>query len=593
MGMPVRIVVYLKKDVDPHLVLNQLYEYSPLQKTVSIILLALVDGRPKVLTLKEMMQEFLKHRLQVIRRRTEYLLREAKRRGHVLEGQLIAISSLDEVIRICRNSPDRNEAKRQLVEMEVSAALLQRAIGDAAFTALTRELGTADIYHMTEQQAEAVVRLQLGQLAALERDEILKEYAGLREQITGYERLLSDEANIYAVIRKDLEELRDKYGDARKTEIADAGTEVNLEDLIPEEDVVVSLSHAGYIKRMPIATFRTQHRGGKGVQGGAREEDFIEHFFVASTHAYLLCFTNRGQCHWLKVYDIPEAGRTSGGRSIANVLTLKEEEKIEGVIPVRHFEEDACLLMATKNGLVKKTELTEYSRPRQGGVIGINLEDGDALIDVALVRAGDEVVLSTRNGMAIRFSEADARPMGRNTKGVRGIKLVGADEVVGMVVADPEGQLLTVCENGYGKRTPFGAHTADIGEEVDGEAESETDVEPTEPPSNGDAETVVEAEGEPGPEGEERSTMRYRRQRRGGKGVKDIRTSDRNGQVVGVLPVRDTDDLMLITLQGMVTRIQASEIRVSGRNTQGVRVITPNEGDKLASVAKVAREEVA
>ena len=592
MGEPVRIVIYLKKDVDPHLVLNQLYEYSPLQKTVSIILLALVDGRPKVLTLKEMMQEFLKHRVTVIRRRTEYLLREAKRRGHVLEGQLIAISSLDEVIRICRASPDRSEAKRQLIEMEVSAALLRRAIGDAAFTALTRELGTADAYHMTEQQAEAVVRLQLGQLAALERDEILKEYAALREQITGHERLLSDEAHIYAEVRKDLEELRDRYGDKRKTEIdPEAEADVNLEDLIPEEDVVVSLSHGGYIKRMPSATFRTQHRGGKGVQGGAREEDFIEHFFVASTHAYLLCFTNRGQCHWLKVYDIPEAGRTSGGRSIANVLTLREDEKIEGVIPVRHFEENAYLLMATKNGLIKKTELTEYSRPRQGGVIGINLEDGDTLIDVALVRAGDEVVLSSRNGMAIRFSEADARPMGRNTKGVRGIKLVGDDEVVGMVVADPDGQLLTVCENGYGKRTPFGAHTADIGEEVDGEPEGDSEVEPAEAPPSGDAEGVAEADA--GGEAEERSTMRYRRQRRGGKGVKDIRTSERNGRVVGVVPVRDTDDLMLITLQGMVTRIQASEIRVSGRNTQGVRVITPNEGDKLASVAKVAREEVA
>jgi DNA gyrase subunit A len=591
MGEPVRIVVYLKKDVDPHLVLNQLYEYSPLQKTASIILLALVDGRPRELTLKEMLQEFLKHRVQVVRRRTEYLLREAKRRGHVLEGQLIAISSLDEVIRICRNSPDRNEAKKQLVEMEVGAPLLRRAIGDEAFTALTRELGVAEVYHMTEQQAEAVVRLQLGQLAALERDEILKEYAGLRDQITGYERLLSDDANIQAAIRKDLEEVRDRYGDARKTEITDAGAEVNLEDLIPEEDVVVSLSHAGYIKRMPIATFRTQHRGGKGVQGGAREEDFIEHFFVASTHAYLLCFTNRGQCHWLKVYDIPEAGRTSGGRSIANVLTLKEDEKIEGVIPVRHFEENAFLLMATKNGTIKKTELTEYSRPRQGGVIGINLEEGDMLIDVALVRAGDEVVLSTRNGMAIRFSEADARPMGRNTKGVRGIKLVGDDELVGMVVADPDGQLLTVCENGYGKRTPFGAHTADIGEEVDGEVEGDSEVESGESSSSGDAESAAAADGEPAAEGEERSTMRYRRQRRGGKGVKDIRTSERNGRVVGVLPVQETDDLMLITLQGMVTRIRANEIRVSGRNTQGVRVITPNEGDKLASVAKVAREE--
>src|SRR5262245_34846900 len=595
MGEPVRIVVYLKKDVDPHFVVNQLYEYSSLQKTVSIILLALVEGRPKELTLKEMMEEFLKHRVQVIRRRTEFLLREAKRRGHVLEGQLIAISSLDEVIRICRNSPDRNDAKRQLIAMEVASPVLRRAIGEEPFAALVRELGVADVYHMTEQQAEAVVRLQLGQLAALERDEIFKEYSGLREQIVSYERLLSDEANIRAAIRQELTELRDKYGDTRKTEFGDFEDRVNLEDLIREEDVVVSISHGGYLKRMPKATFRTQHRGGKGVQGGAREEDFIEHFFVASTHDFLLCFTNRGQCHWLKVYDIPEATRTSGGRSIANVLTLGEDEKIEGVIPVRHFEESAYLLIATRNGLVKKTALTEYSRPRQGGVIGIKLEEGDALIDVALVRAGNEVVLSTRRGMAIRFSEADARPMGRATMGVIGIKLSGEDAVVGMVVADPEGQLLTVCENGYGKRTPFGPNTETVITEGDGEANGE-EPEPV-AEVEGEAEGEVGEVGEPGEVGDNaavpRSAMRYRRQRRGGKGVKDIRTSDRNGPVVSQVAVRDKDDLMFITLQGMVTRIKASEIRITGRNTQGVRVITPNEGDKLASVAKAAREEVA
>lgn len=593
MGEPVRIVVYLKKDIDPHLVLNQLYEFSSLQKTVSIILLALVDGRPRVLQLKEMMQEFLKHRVTVIRRRTEYLLREAKRRGHVLEGQLIAISSLDEVIRICRSSPDRGEAKRQLIEMAVAATVLNRAIGDEPFVALQRELGVAEEYHMTEAQAEAVVRLQLGQLAALERDEIFKEYSGLRDHIITYEALLSNEANIQAVIRKDMQEVRDKYGDARKTEISDEGGTVNMEDLIPEEDTVVTLSHGGYIKRMPPATFRTQHRGGRGVQGGARDEDFFEHFFVASTHAFLLCFTNRGQCHWLKVYDIPEAARTSGGRSIANVLTLQADEKIEGVIPVRHFEENAFLLMATKNGLVKKTELTEYSRPRQGGVIGINLEEGDALIDVALVRPGDEIVLSTRKGMAIRFSEADARPMGRNTKGVRGIKIKAGDELVGMVVADPEGQLLTVCENGYGKRTPFGPNTPNIEEELTDDGSDLPEDSGVEPDVVAVTQAAVEDIREEEEEaGEERSAMRYRRQRRGGKGVKDIRASERNGAVVGIVPVQDSDDIMLITLQGMVTRIQASEIRIVGRNTQGVRVISPNEGDKLASVAKVAREEI-
>ena len=603
LGEPVRIVVYLKKDIDPHFVLNQLYEFSPLQKTVSIILLALADGRPKVLTLKEMMQEYLKHRLQVIRRRTEYLLREAKRRGHVLEGQLIAISSLDEVIRICRASPDRSEAKRQLIDMTVAATVLNRAIGDEPFHALQRELGVAAEYHMTEQQAEAVVRLQLGQLAALERDEIFKEYSGLREQIIAHETLLSDEANVYAVIRKDLDELRAKYGDARKTEISDEGGSVNLEDLIPEEDTVVSLSHGGYVKRMPPATFRTQHRGGRGVSGGAREEDFIEHFFVASTHAYLLCFTTLGQCYWLKVYNIPEATRTSGGRSIANVLSLKPDEKIEGVIPVRHFEENTYLMMATKNGLIKKTSLTEYSRPRMGGVIGINLEEGDALIDVALVRPGDEIVLSTRNGTAIRFAETDARPMGRNTKGVKGISLQAGDELVGMVVADPDGQLLTVCENGYGKRTPFGANTPTPIAEVNGDPVPDEVVDEESASAASAAIVVVvpeiaddAASGDPAagdsdaPE-DERSGMKYRKQRRGGKGLKDIRTSDRNGLVVGILPVRDTDDIIMITLQGMVTRIKASEIRVTGRNTQGVRVINPNEGDKVASIAKVAREE--
>lgn len=576
-GEPVRIVVYLKKDVDPHFVLNQIYQFSSLQKTVSIILLALVEGRPKVLTLKEMMQEFVKHRVQVIRRRTEYLLREAKRRGHVLEGQLIAISSLDEVIRICRGSPNRNEAKAQLQAMQVAASVLQRALGDEAFTALTRELGTSDVYQMTEQQAEAVVRLQLGQLAALERDEIFKEYTGLREQIVGYERLLSDEKNVLAVVRSDLEETRAKYGDARKTDFAEQVEALDYEALLEEEEQVVSISHQGYIKRLPLNTYRVQHRGGKGVSGGAREEDFIEHFFVASTHAYLLCFTNRGQVHWLKVYNIPEASRTSGGRSIANVLSLKDEEKISSVIPVRNFEGEFYLLMATKNGLVKKTPLIDYSRPREGGIIGINLEEGDTLIDVCLTKPGDEIVLSTRNGMAIRFSESDARPMGRNTKGVKGINLTGEDYLIGMVVADPDGYLLTVCENGYGKRTPFGPNTAE--ESGDGE-ESAAD------------ESAEPAEAAEGEEPVDRSSMRYRKQRRGGKGLRDIRTSERNGPVVGIASVRDTDDIMLITFQGMVNRTTTSEIRITGRNAQGVRLMNVNEGDRIVSLAKVAREEV-
>jgi DNA gyrase subunit A len=592
-GEPVRLVVYLKRDADPTLVLNQLYQFSPLQKTVSIILLALVDGRPRTLTLKQMLEEFLRHRVQVIRRRTEFLLREAKRRGHVLEGQLIAISSLDEVIAICRQSPSRAEAKERLQNLAVAAGVMQRALGDEHFAALQRELGVLESYHMTEAQAEAVVRLQLGQLAALERDEIIKEYHNLRQQILSYEQLLSSERNILAVARADLVELRDKYGDDRRTAIIEAIGKVNYEDLIAEEVNAVTISHNGYIKRLPLSTYRSQHRGGKGVSGGgAREDDFIEHFFVASTHAYLLCFTNRGQVYWLKVYDIPQMGRTSVGRAIANVLSLKPEEKITSVIPVRRFEDNLHLLMATQRGLVKKTALQEYSRPKSGGIIGISLEEGDTLIDVVLTRPGDQVVLSTRRGMAIRFDEADARAMGRNTRGVKGITLREGDQVVNMVVADPEGYLLTVCENGYGKRTPFGANIA--GEEI---AETET---PSEVPEGGpDAESIVPEEEESPegevPEGEEagkyRGNMRYRKQRRGGKGLRDIRTSERNGPVLGAISVRDGDDIMLITVQGMVNRTHVDEIRVVGRNTQGVRIMGLNEGDKIASIAKIAKED--
>jgi DNA gyrase subunit A len=579
-GEPVRLVVYLKRDADPNLILNQLYQFSPLEKTVSLILLALVDGRPEVLTLKRMLEEFIRHRASVIRRRTEFQMREAKRRAHVLEGQLIAISSLDEVINICRHSPSRAEAKQRLQGLEVAAAVMSRALGEAHFQALQREIGVLPSYRMTEAQAEAVVRMQLGQLAALERDEILKEYNDLRGKIQSYEQLLSSEQNIRDVIKKDLADLRDKYGDDRKTEITGAVGRLDMEDLIAEEDNAVTISHAGYIKRLPLSTYRTQHRGGKGVSGGAtREDDFIEHFFVASTHAYLLCFTNRGQLYWIKVYDIPAGSRTSTGRAIANVLSLKPEEKITSMIPVRRFDADGHLIMATRRGLVKKTALEEYSRPRSGGIIGINLDEGDTLIDVVLTKPGDEVLLCTCNGMAIRFDESNARAMGRNARGVKGINLQSDDEVVGMVVADPDGYLLTVCENGYGKRTPFGANVA--GAEPPEVEETNEEPVPEEPAIEGAAEEGVG----------ERSAMHYRKQRRGGKGIRDIRTNERNGKVVGVVSVREPDDIMLITTGGMVNRTHVREIRVVGRNTQGVRIMNLNEGDKIASIAQVAREE--
>jgi DNA gyrase subunit A len=579
-GEPVRLVVYLKRDADAELVLNQLYQFSPLQRTVSLIMLALVDGRPRLLNLKQMLEEFLRHRIQVIRRRAEFLLREAKRRGHVLEGQLIAISSMDEVIGVCRSSPSRADAKVRLQGMDVAAAVMERALGSEHFAALARELGTHPVYHMTEAQAEAIVRMQLGQLAALERDEIIREYNELRGQIRSYEELLSSERNVLGVIRTDLETLRDKYGDDRKTNIIDSDVRsVHLEDLIAEELNAVTISHNGYIKRLPLTTYRAQHRGGKGVSGGdTREDDFVEHFFVASTHAYLLCFTSRGQLYWLKVLEIPQMSRTSAGRNIANVLSLREDEKISSIIPVRRFTEDAYLMMATRAGVVKKTALDDYSRPRSGGIIGISLDEGDSLIGVVQTHAGDEIVLATKNGMAIRFDENQARAMGRNTRGVKGINLVGDDAVVGMVVADPQGQLLTVCENGYGKRTPFGANL--VGAEEAPETETEEEA-PTEEPT-ADEETP-----------RDRSGMRYRKQKRGGKGLRDIRTTDRNGPVVGVLSVHDGDDIMLITTGGMVNRTHVSEMRMIGRNTQGVRIMNLAEGDKIASVAKIAREDIA
>ncbi|MCX8140508.1 MAG: DNA gyrase subunit A [Gemmataceae bacterium] len=598
-GEPVRLIIELSPKADPHLVLNQLYQYSKLQKTVSVIMLALVDGQPRILGLKEMMQRFLEHRILVIRRRTEFLLREAKRRGHVLEGQLIAIADIEAVIRICRTSPDRQEAKRRLMELAVPAALMERAIGAEAFAALQRELGVLSQYQMTEQQAEAVVRLQLGQLAALESDEILQEYLQLRQQIREYETLLADPANIRAVIREELQRLADKYGDDRRTEIADAEAELDLEDLIEDEQNVVSITHEGFIKRMPLHEYRVQGRGGKGVQGGLRENDFVEHFFVASTKAYLLCFTTTGRCYWLKVYRIPQASRTSPGRAMANVLALAPEEKITSIVPVREFAEGFCLMMATRRGTVKKTDLMEYSRPRSGGIIGITLDAGDELIDVCLTRAGDEVVLSTRQGMAIRFSEADVRPMGRAARGVRGIRLSRDDCVVGMVVADPEGQLLTVTEKGYGKRTPFGPNSPDglsaasAPEEEDSEAPALHGAA-EEPEDAEAAETASQAEDSADTAADSDSTnMRYRLQRRGGKGIKDVRVTAKNGPVVGIASVRDGDEIMLISKEGMVVRCRVNDIRIVGRNTQGVRLIHLKEGDQVVSLAKVAREEIA
>jgi DNA gyrase subunit A len=584
---PVRIVIDLKRDADRDVVLNQLYQLSPLQETHSVILLALVDGRPRTLSLKELLQEFLRHRVVVIRRRTQYLLVQAQKRKHHVEGLLIALNHIDEIIAIIRGSDNPAEARARLIGLEVPAQILERAFGGDAFAAFQAERGTRPHYTMTGVQADSILQMQLQRLTKLERDKLVQEYGELREEIAGYLRLLAEERNILDVVREDMIELKSKYGDKRRTEInEDEVTEFNAEDLIADEPMTVMVSHEGYIKRMPMTTSRAQGRGGKGITAAdTKEGDFLEHVFVASTHAYLLFFTSRGRVHWLKVYDVPQQSRTSRGRAIANMLTLQPEEKITNVIPVRDFGQGA-LLMATQRGLVKKTALEAYSRPQRGGIIAIKLEDADNLIGVVVTNAGDHVVLSTKKGKAIRFDESDARPMGRATYGVKGITLGAGDEVVGIVVADREATLLTVCERGFGKRTPFGASTA-------AEAD-EPEAEETEQPA---AEPAAEPTGEPATEGaegaeqsSERGNVRYRTQRRGGKGLIDIKTTARNGDVVAIASVRDEDEVMIITARGMMVRTRVSEISVIGRNTQGVRLIRLDEGDTVASLAKIAAE---
>jgi len=585
---PVRIVIDLKRDADRDVVLNQLYQLSPLQETFSVILLALVDGRPRTLSLKELLQEFVRHRVVVIRRRTQFLLVQAQKRKHHVEGLLIALNHIDEIIAIIRGSDNPAEARARLIGLEVPAQILERAFGAEPFAAFQAERGTRTHYTMTGVQADSILQMQLQRLTKLERDKLVEEYSELREEIAGYLRLLAEERNILDVVREDMIQLKSKYGDARRTEIReDEVTEFNAEDLIADEPMTVMVSHEGYIKRMPMTSSRAQGRGGKGITAAdTKEGDFLEHVFVASTHAYLLFFTNRGRVHWLKVYDVPQQSRTSRGRAIANMLTLQPEEKITNVIPVRDFSQGA-LLMATQRGLVKKTTLDAYSRPQRGGIIAIKLEEADNLIGVVVTNTGDHVVLSTKKGKAIRFDESDARPMGRATYGVKGITLGASDEVVGIVVADPTATLLTVCERGFGKRTPFGASTAAEAEEPETEEpEQAPAVEPTVEPSGEPSAEGVEVE----PSGE-RGNVRYRTQRRGGKGLIDIKTTARNGDVVAIASVRDQDEVMIITARGMMVRTRVSEISVIGRNTQGVRLIRLDEGDTVASLAKIAAEE--
>ena len=594
----VRLHIYLKRDADRDIVLNQLYKYSPLQSTVSVILLALVGNRPQTLNIRQMIEEFIRHREEVIRRRTEYLLQEARRRKHTVEGLLIAQIDIDQIIRTIRSSPSRAEAKIRLQQIEMPAELVARALGEDGFRMFLSEYGERLNYALSANQSEAIVSMQLGSLANLERENLQGEHSKLLEDISGYLHLLSDIAHIRQEIRDEMDVLQAKYSSPRRTEISDEElTDVDRAELIAEEPMVVTLSQRGYIKRTPLSMYQAQNRGGRGIKGAkADDEDPIEHLFVSSTHSWLLFFTNFGKVFWQKVYDLPLAARTAKGRALVNLLNLGEGERVQDCIDVREFDDDHFLLMATQQGVVKKTALSAYSRPMKGGIIAIRLDEGDELIDVVKVAAGQDVVLSTTGGMTIRFSESDARSMGRNTRGVKGITLTGNDTVVGMVIASEETTLLTVCERGYGKRTPFGpadldaASEADHGESANGDDTSSQATSEDDP--SGDA---LSGDVANGPEEQEESTsssgnMRYRRQKRGGKGLRDIKTTNRNGPVIGIVAVQDGDDVLLMSASGKIQRIRVADISVIGRNTQGVRVMRMDEDDKLVSLARIPAE---
>ena len=598
--------IAVKRGEDKEVVLNQLFQFSPLQSTVSIILLALVGNRPRLLSLKEMLAEFIRHRVTVIRRRTEFLLGEARKRKHTVEGMLIAQINLDEVISTIRNSASRAEAKERLQLIQVPAPLVKRALGDNGFAMYQSEVGEKPNYSLSANQAEAIVSMQLGSLANLEREKLHEEHAKLLTDIGGYLFLLADEANIRALVREDMLAIKAKYASKRRTEINDLELSgINQEDLIAEEPMVVTLSQRGYIKRMPLNTYQAQNRGGKGIIGAkADDEDAIEHLFVSSTHSWLLFFTDKGKVLWEKVYNLPLQNRTSKGRALVNLLALPEGDRISSCVAVREFDDERFLIMATKNGIVKKTPLSAYKRPTKGGIIAINLRDNDALIEAMLVSPKDDVLLATKGGMAIRFAQSDARSMGRDTTGVRGIRLVKDDLVIGMILADPALSLLTVCENGYGQRTAIGiggavaeesSDTVETGSDEEAAAPEEAATPEEEPAAEEDASLdESDADVEEAANGDEvvGSSNQYRRQKRGGKGVKDIKTTKRNGSAVKILAVSDQDDVLMVTASGKIQRIRAGDINEIGRNTQGVRVIRLEENDKLVSMARIPADLV-
>ena len=510
----IRIVIETKRDAIPDVVLNQLYKHTQLQDTFGIIMLALVNGVPKVMNLIEVMQHFIDFRHDVIVKRTEFDLKQAEAKAHILEGLKIALDNIDEVIKIIRGSKDPVHAKE----------------------------GLMNSFELSEIQAQAILDMRLQRLTNLEVDKIVEEYKRTIKLIAQLKNILESRGKRMAIAKTELTELLNKYGDERRTEIVPYDAEFSVEDMIAEEEMVITITHQGYIKRTPVSTYRNQRRGGRGIQGAAsKEEDFIEHLFITSTHDYMLFFTEAGKCFWLKVYDISQGGRATRGRAIVNLIGCDPTDRVRAFVSVKEFDDEHFIVMATKKGIVKKTVLSAYGNPRKGGIYAIEVRDDDQLIEARITNGEHDILLGTSDGKSIRFSENDIRPSGRKTMGVKGITLSSpTDKVVGMLVVKREGTILVATEHGYGKRT---------------------------------------------------EVLQYRTQARAGKGVLTMRTTDKTGKMVAIMEVVDTDDLIIITDMGVIMRQPVSKIRTIGRVTQGVRLVKLDEGTKISSISRVIQED--
>ena len=544
-----RVVIELKRNEVPEVVLNNLFKQTQLQDTFGMNMVALVDGRPRTLNLKQMLVCFLSHRREVVTRRTVFELRKARDRGHVLEGLAVALSNVDEVIVLIKAAPTPAEAKQALLARTWRSALVEEMLSRAASDSyrpdgLAPEFGlAAQGYRLSEVQAQAILELRLQRLTGLEQDKIVGEYREVIELITNLLDILARPERITAIISEELAAVKNQFGDPRRSEIVMNTAEINIEDLIAPEDMVVTLSHGGYFKRQPLADYRAQRRGGRGKQAtGMKDDDFIDRLFVANTHDYILCFSSRGRVYWLKVYEVPEGARNARGKPIVNLFPLMEGEKITAVLPVQGFDDNHFVFMATSEGTVKKTALTAFSNPRKAGIIAVSLDDGDHLVGVAITDGECDVMLFSDAGKAVRFPESDVRPMGREARGVRGMNIEDGQRVIAMLVTkDDSICVLTATENGYGKRTPVGEYT---------------------------------------------------RHSRGTKGMIAIQTSDRNGKLVGACLVEPADEVMLISTGGVLIRTKVHDIRELGRATQGVTLINLDEGTYLAGIEKVAESDV-